>query len=474
MKKCIAPLILAAFFFSCPSDSGGGGPVDVAVPADLMGMVHAGTRTLIAADANAAAHYDLLDEIGIIWTLTDFSWGTIQGASEQDKPPAEWNWSGFDNYVQNGNERGKKILAILDYDTDWLHGGKTGEKVTVRDHMGSNVQVDVFADGHIGRCIIGDDEIERFCTYVKATVSRYNGANGHGKVDAWNIWNEPNLFPRFWTGTMDEFFKLSIAAAKAVREIDPNAIIVAGALNSTAGEEWIRGLYKSGAMKQADFTGFHPYSPGPQGTAGIYQFFLDKSAAAFRNKVWVTEVGHPTTGGERGDSIGYGTEIHVDQMPQAIVKTVVLLAVKGAQKIFWYHLADSRTPDPADSEDWFGLYATNADGSYRPKGHLPATYKLVAEHIPGKTWRASGLPGLKLPDTVQSYYFESPDGKCLLVVWNNSLMTAPTVDITLPGAGHILHNPADATAAPVPASDTYPLTIRDSADERVLFFTWTN
>ncbi|MCL2880491.1 MAG: hypothetical protein FWF29_09620, partial [Treponema sp.] len=162
-------------------------------------------------------------------------------------------------------------------------------------------------------------------------------------------------------------------------------------------------------------------------------------------------------------------------LPKTIVKTIVLLASKGARKIFWYQFYDSyrANPDPADSEQWFGLYSAQSDGTLVSKGFLPDAYKLCAEYIPGTTWRAAGLPGLDLGATVQANYFEGSDGRRVLVVWNDNLLTAPLVDITLPGTGHVLHSIKDGTSAPVPASGSYQLTKRDAPDEQVLFFTWT-
>jgi hypothetical protein len=487
MKERIVPLLLAAFFlYSCPGDEPGDSkPVDIAVPADLMGLVHAGSRTLIAGDANIKNRFDLLDEIGVTWILDDFSWDRIQRESEKDAPPDNWNWGGDDNFVQNANDRGKKVLGILDYDTEWLHGGRMiyddGDladdcfvdnngyvRKRVKDYLGADTDVGVFNDSCYGRLVVGAAEVEKFCTYAKAVVSRYNGKNGHGKVDAWCIWNEPNLYPRFWTGTMEEFFTLSKEAAKAIRRADPSAVIVAGALNSIASEAWVRGLYSSGAMRDVDFVAYHPYSINATSMATNYQSFLDNSDPSFRKKVWVTEVGHPTA-----PRNNYGTEIPEERMPQTIVKTVVLLATKAVQKIFWYHLADGVTRNDNDSEDWFGLYQRTPEGGLIPKGKLPDAYKLCAENIPSKTWRASGLPGLNLPETVQSYYFEGNDGKRCLLVWNNSFHSTPTVTIALPGKNHVLYNLGNETwESALDPGNQYTLSRNDSIGEKLLFFTW--
>jgi hypothetical protein len=473
MRKFIAPLLAAALLFSYCSDDAKTTDEDeketgdIVIPADIMGMVHAGSTTPIAESDVVKAEFDVLDEIGIKWILDDFSWNRIQTEAKKDSPSDEWNWSAFDTFVENAELRGKKVLGILDYDTEWLHGGrkKDGEGNDVKapfiDYLGVTVQEVVFNDDHLGRCVLGADEIAKFCAYVRATVARYKG-----RVGAWSIWNEPNLQPRFWTGTKEQFFELSIAAAKAAREVDPDAVILVGAFNSIATDDWINALYNSGATDQANGISYHPYTTNSSGTEANYISFVNKSAAGFRDKMWITEVGHPT-GGE------YPTKIAESRMPQTIVKTITILAASGAQKIFWYHLDDSvPRSDENNSERHFGLYTRDSSGILTPKGKMPAAYKLAAEHIPGKTLRKDGLPGFEPPVNVKSYYFEGGDGKRVLVVWNSNLYATAEVEINLPGSGHILHDPYDGTSAPAQASATYQLPRSDTTTEKVLFFTW--
>jgi hypothetical protein len=468
MRNHIAPLCLAALLLcnACPAetpDTKEEDPRDVGIPADLMGMVHAGTRS--TDPAVIADEYDRLDDLNVVWTLTDFSWGSIQPESKKDAAPADWNWDEFDAYVTNGNARNKKILAILDYDVGWLHGTVVGTEEVTENSLGNKVQVDKYADGHLERIIQGEAEIARFCTYIKATISRYDGAHGYGKVDAWCIWNEPNLYPRFWTGTKEEFYAFAAAAATAIREVDPKAVIVGGVLNTLADEQWVRGFFTSGAMKEVNAFAYHPYTPNAGGTAATYRNLRNiLSDYNFGDKLWITEVGYPTQG-------SYGTEVAEARMPQMVTKTITLLAVEGAQKIFWYHLSDPQHQNPKDSEDWFGLFATDADGSRKKKGGADA-YTLCARYLPGKTWRRQGFPGAAFPDAVQSYYFEGNDGTRCLIIWNDSTVSSRDITLTIPGNNRRIHNLGDGVAETVGEITGYTLHPRNSPQENVLFFTW--
>lgn len=58
---------------------------------------------------------------------------------------------------------------------------------------------------------------------VTATVEHWIERYGIDEVRTWpfEVWNEPNLVPHFWTGTRTEYFQLYEATAKALKAIDP-------------------------------------------------------------------------------------------------------------------------------------------------------------------------------------------------------------------------------------------------------------
>lgn len=68
---------------------------------------------------------------------------------------------------------------------------------------------------------------------VTATVTHWIERYGIDEVRAWpfEVWNEPNLVPHFWTGTRTEYFELYAATARALKAIDP-ALRVGGPSSS--------------------------------------------------------------------------------------------------------------------------------------------------------------------------------------------------------------------------------------------------
>lgn len=57
---------------------------------------------------------------------------------------------------------------------------------------------------------------------VTATVEHWIDRYGRDEVRTWpfEVWNEPNLVPHFWTGTRTEYFELYAATVTAVKTID--------------------------------------------------------------------------------------------------------------------------------------------------------------------------------------------------------------------------------------------------------------
>jgi xylan 1,4-beta-xylosidase len=65
--------------------------------------------------------------------------------------------------------------------------------------------------------------MSRWAELVTATVQHWVERYGRDEVRQWRfeVWNEPNLVPHFWTGTRTQYFELYEATARAVKAVDP-------------------------------------------------------------------------------------------------------------------------------------------------------------------------------------------------------------------------------------------------------------
>jgi hypothetical protein len=300
------------------------------IPADIAGVAHAGNP--VVAEENA-----LMDELGIVWIRNDVNW------SDVEPQKGLWDFSRYDRMVEDNRDSGRKLLSTLGFDTGWLH--KSGKE---EDY-------------------ISPEDLPHFINYVEQVVTRYKG-----KVDAWEIWNEPNVNVRFWRGPNKDFYALSKAAAQKIRECDPDAKIIAGSFFRVP-KSFIKGMFKSGALDDVDGIAFHPYAATPKGAVALYDTFESPvRQQGFKGEIWVTEIGYPTGG-------IYPSRVSEKKFGSYISDTFTGLALRGARAIVWYHLRDGytreNTPHTLNSEKFFGL----AYSDYEKKQGADAFVKVVRE-----------------------------------------------------------------------------------------------
>jgi hypothetical protein len=386
----------------------------LAIPADIAGIVHAG-------HTNTPEEYALINRLGAQWTLRTFSWSQIEPSHNQ------WDFDYYDQYVDAANAAGVKIIGVLAYDVPWIHPDNQGPRY------------------------IPPDKLPLFLEYVRRTTAHFRG-----RVAAWCIWNEPNT-AHFWKGSRDDFLNLARQTADALRETDPDVIILSGAFNrniSGLPKAYIRGLFETGAMKNADAIAFHPYELNPARTARLYNEFRAMVAEyGFADKIWITEAGYPTGG-------WYPTAVSEKKFPAYIVKTFINLSIGGAQKILWYQLFDPLSRVSRNSEHFFGLVRSREN--YTSKG--AEAFRLCAVHLAGTVYRPDLPSREKLPRSLRTFYFEQPTGGGTLVLWKEGGSTQITLQTP---AGSALHDPVSGSSTPMPAEIT--ITIAPMP----VFVTWT-
>ena len=376
-------------FCSCVSHQPANSPLEI--PGDFAGLVHAG-------ESNTSEEYALIDSMGASWLLATFYWSRIEATENQ------WNFDSYDRYVDTALAAGKKVIGVLGYDVSWIHD-----------------------DGNT-HYYIPQDKLHFFLGYVQRTAGHFRG-----RVSAWCIWNEPNF--QFWKGSKNEFFELSRLAADALREIDPDVVLLGGAFNRGIfglPKRYIRGLFESGAMDKADGVAFHPYELNPARTAKLYgKFRAIAGAYGYDSRIWITEVGYPTGG-------WYPTATTEKKFPVFVVKTFVNLAAGGVQKILWYELFDSVNRSKRNSEDYFGLVRSKDD--YSSKG--AEAFSLCALNLAGTVYRPDLPLREGLPKSLKIFYFEKPNGEGALVFWKEG----KPVRLSLDGAVFTTHDPVSGYA----------------------------
>lgn len=126
--------------------------------------------------------------------------------------------------------------------------------------------------------------------FVKATVERYKE-----KIHYWEIWNEPN-HPHYWGAPPDgnEYGVLVRETARVIREADPQAKILAGAL-AGLDPEFTDKFLANGAAQMIDIVTFHNYGELPE--ERIYKAMevwsvINKHKPSL--ELWQGECGYPS------------------------------------------------------------------------------------------------------------------------------------------------------------------------------------
>lgn len=113
-------------------------------------------------------------------------------------------------------------------------------------------------------------DYQKWSDLIKNVVQHFTDRYGKDEVKTWyfEVWNEPNLSPFFWTGDQAEYFKLYEFTAKAIKSISSDYKVGGPA---TAGAAWVPETIQYCYQHQVplDFISTHTY--------GVKEGFLDES-----------------------------------------------------------------------------------------------------------------------------------------------------------------------------------------------------
>jgi len=361
------------------------------VPEDYFGMLHAGMNE---------NQYELINDMNIEWLLYTFNWHSIEPER------GVFNFDYYDQFVDLAKSNGKKIMVTLGYAANWVTSAQGKNRYVSKEFLPD------------------------YLNYVGLLVERYKG-----KVDAWQIWNEPNFV--FWRGSDREFFELTRLAAQKIRDTDPDAYIVGGGLWRTPAG-FLKGMHRAGSLENCDAISFHPYAMSPGGSMKLHDSLLKViSEIDFKGDVWINEVGYPTGG-------MYPTSVSLENFPSHTVKTIVGLACRKSVGMMWYEFSDRRNlgeaPKNASSEYFFGL--TYPDGTRKAASYA---YQLCSRYLPGSTYTPQNpVRHSNVPSSIASFCFlENTLGSNVLVLWNDRKSTQ-RIKVTL-SSPFTMHNISDGT-----------------------------
>ncbi len=231
------------------------GPV-MAVPASYFGMhIHTTLTRTHWPDASFAS-----------WRL----WDTVTTWANLEPKKGEWYFQTLDGLVDLAAQHHVEVLLCLGQTPAWASSNPAAPPA---DRQGQTAP---------------PRNLEDWRNYVRTVARRYRG-----RIQAYEIWNEPN-FDLFYSGDVHTMVELTREAAEIVHSIDPAALVVSPSPTETEGVPWLREFFRQGGAQFVDVVGYHFYvtPDGPEQIPVLAQRVRAAMAAYHvQRPVWNTETG---------------------------------------------------------------------------------------------------------------------------------------------------------------------------------------
>lgn len=258
-------------------------------------------------------------------------------------------------------------------------------------------------------------------------------AKRYPSVDAWQVWNEPNL-PSFWRPYEDaeDYGRLLLATAQALREVDPNKPVVMGGMAyfsqmPVKGGLMLEELGKLGVQRLGTVVAYHPYSQEPEyDEPGSNDFILRSQQlnTTLRSvqvpAIWATEWGWSSYSGPKELQEIIGEQGQADY----VLRRLALMSALDFDRIFLFALADLDSRATARDQH-YGLL----DQQGQPKPVYLALQRFLT--ISGPRLQPSQPPRLSTtPDDLYSIAWQREDGRHLWMFWSASGATLQLPELT--------------------------------------------
>jgi len=312
--------------------------------------------TTIHADEQLAAIYR---QLNVCWVRYQVHWWNHNKKGGIESAPGQYNWSTLDTAVQEMNA----AHIFIDFP---IQDAPSWDRTQVCEGVSF---------------LPGPQQMSQFASLI---ATRYNGKNGHGFINAFEIGNEeydnyyqPGNSASLQCRNASYYGPVLQAGYSAIKQASPNALVGMFGMwyhNLPHIHDFMTYLFSHGYGKYMDYMNFHYYndsgdpavSVGSRPSFDVWWQTMHDIASQFgfaKLPIWVTETGWPDSNPQvQSQNLQY-------IMGQAANSHVI-------QKVFWFTIN-------------YGTQAKNIDP---PVGPLPAfsTFKSIVQHQP--QWNTSGSP----------------------------------------------------------------------------------
>jgi hypothetical protein len=369
-----------SFTVSLPPPAGG----EALLPDSPFGI----NTALDPGSGDREARLKAMQEAGIKWGRQDFTWKRIE------RRKGEYAWEAYDGLVEQCRRYGVLLLGNLSYGPAFYD---------LRTEAG----------------------VEAYCAFARAAARRYAG-----KVEHWQIWNEPNL--GYQGGDPALYARLLGAAGKAIHQANAQAKVL-GLNMAFCDVLWAEKVLRLVPYDCFDIICYHPYR-NPNAPEDKFDWWvLDQYVKRFHKELTPDyPLAHSSfleqteellrTMGQFGQpkpiwitEMCFNTHIHpygVSELRAAdlLVRFHVLaLASRKVEKVFWWTLKDGG-PQQFDAAEMVGLMRETLAPKY-----AYYAYGFMTRMLEGKRWVRNDSFG---PEVYACLFSEEASGQDTLVLWS--------------------------------------------------------
>lgn len=352
---CLLPVVVAALTLGLPSAA------TAAPPKTFLGIVSEDAFDGTPEYRRAAFAGQKAAGFGLVRQV--FDWKRLE------PEPGVYDLSSTDALVLDAARQGLKVMPVL-----------FGETTATSSRPPNNRSRGTFPPRNAAT----------FAGFAAAVGRRY-GRSGtlwvdnptvpRQPVEAYQIWNEPNL-PRYWLPRPDPaaYVSLLAVARSALRAVDSRAqIVTAGIPASNQGvklERYVGEMYRVGGRRHFDVLALHPYSA----TTSELLARVRRARRALdtggdkRKGIWITELGYATQGPASRYRVGSAGQARL--LREAVVQLGRRRDALRIRGIVYFNWRDSR-PFPGGKDFW-GLHTGLRDLQGRAKPALGVLRRALA------------------------------------------------------------------------------------------------
>lgn len=335
-------------------------------------------------------------------TYPSVSFGTLgKGAQTSmsyiEQTKGTFVWTTLDAYVATANSHSAPFHWAMDEVPPWAVTGTSTCHVSVPG---------------ISKCSGDVTDVAGLDAFYTALTTRYNGSTGHGHIDVFELYNEPESA---FTGTIANLVTQTNDLATAVRANAPSAK-VAGLQTTYPDTYYTPGnlldtYWAAGGTKALDEVGFHGYPHHGNDVPEIVNTFVPFiKAALVRNGISSTMPIYQTEG-SWGDVTQTGWTV-TDPSQQAawVARTYLLAWSQGVSRYIWYGW---------NAYPWGALWYASPPPSGLSSGVNQAgvAYGQIYSWMVGSTLTS---PCAIQSGTVWTCGFTKANGQQTLAVWNTA------------------------------------------------------